>query len=213
MARVLLVVVVAALLLSGCSVVSAPQPGLTADERDDVHRWLLDVRWRQTGLRDELRPPDPESHVVAADQWAQALVECMNAAGFDNYSAAGGGFGATEVVQTADEMQANTVAMYLCQGGISVEEWDQSWFNPEQVDYLYDYYQQMLLPCLALHGLEVLDVPNRESFVARYGSWNPYFSLTAESESALRADQEVFTECRSMPPGMADLNIAQDYGG
>lgn len=202
----------AALLLSGCATVSAPEPGLTAAELADVHQRELDLTWSRTGLPDELRPPDPAVQSVHPDDWASYLADCLNAAGFEQYSDQGGSLAAYEVEQTAEEMDANDLAFYLCQASMNVEGSDDHWLNPAEVDYLYDYYQQMLLPCLALRDLQVVDIPSHQEFIDWFGFWNPYYALTESSQAALMGNADIFEECAPMPPGMSDGGIADAFG-
>lgn len=206
------ILLAAALLLSGCATVSAPEPGLTAAELADVHHRELDLTWSRTGLPDELRPEDPDVQVVHPDDFADYLVDCLSEAGFDQYSEQSGAFATDEVVQTAEERDANALAFYVCQASMIIEGSDDNWLNPAEVDYLYDYYQQMLVPCLALRDIQLVDILSRQEFVDTFGFWNPYFALTEASQTVLMGNSDIFVECAPTPPGMDDGGIADAYG-
>lgn len=208
--RIWPILAAAALLLSGCSAVPAPQPGFTADELADVHEHVLDLRWSWTQLPDERRPPDPEVQVVSDEEWAPFLARCMNEAGFDNYEAVGNGLLIDDV--PADEQDASALAFFICESSIRIEGSDRFLLNPQQLDYIYDYYVQMLVPCLALRDVELQDVPTRAEFVDLLGTWNPYWAFSPGSHSRLTNDETLFDECPSQPPGMPDDGLAEAYG-
>lgn len=210
--RTSLVVIGAALLLSGCTVVSAPEPGFTESELVEMRARVLDVRWHWTHLPDELRPPDPEVRFVSADDWATSLATCMNDAGFDNYQAVDFGLMITDVTRTADEADAASIAYYVCENSFRIVGQEGFLFNAKQLDYRYDYYSEVLIPCMALHEVEVFDAPSRAEFDDRFGFWNPYDSVTEKSVPILTTDATLFDECPSTPPGMPDDGYAAAYG-
>lgn len=206
------VVVAAALLLSGCTVVTAPEPGFTDAERAEMKHRLTDLRWRWTLLPDELRPADPPTQVIDSSEWAAFIVDCMKDAGFDNYQEMDGGLMIDTSVLTFDEMNANDVAYFVCENSIEISDSGDFAFNQKQIDYIYDYYKQFLLPCLALHEVEVFDVPSKKDFDAGLGSWSPYLSVTLKTRPILTDDDTLFDECPPMPPGMPDYGLAEMYG-
>lgn len=51
----------------------------------------------------------------------------------------------------------------------------------EQAEYLYDYYEQRLIPCLESHGVGLDGVMSREHYLATpwaWWSWSPYAAVT-----------------------------------
>ena len=198
-----------ALALSGCATVTTPRAGLTAAQLDDYYQLRADLDWRRTGLPDELRPPPPTVHVVNGDQWATVLADCMNSAGYDNYSDEGGGFGSFYVERTAEEEQVEVATLFGCRSAVRLEGQDDFLFNPAQVDYLYEYFQDVLVPCLAVNEVEVMEVPTRAEFVESNAGWNPYFSVAKRSWPIL-ADGDVLLDCPDMPPGMPGLGLTSD---
>lgn len=200
----------AALLLGGCAAVSAPPPGFSAQELADAHAHALDVRWSWTQLPDEQRPPDPEVQIVSNEEWAPFLARCMNEAGFDNYQAVGNGLLIDDL--PAEEQDASTLAFFVCESSIRIDGSDSFLLNEAQLDYLYDYFVQMLVPCLMLHDIELHDVPTRAEYADLLGTWNPYWAFSDQSRGRLTTDRTLFEECPSQPPGMPDDGLAEAYG-
>ncbi len=58
--------------------------------------------------------------------------------------------------------------------------------TPKQLDYIYSYYENELLPCMRTQGVGVTGVPSRSRFhlTARNGLtlWNPYRSIAAGTD-------------------------------
>ena len=199
------------LVLTGCSTQVAPQPGLTGGELSALRQQQSDLAWQRTGVSDALRPPAPEVHYVTGEEWARFLADCMNVAGFDNYTASGGGLGTEFVVRPADEAQREVISFYLCQSAVALEGQDDFWFNPAEVEYSYDYYQEVLIPCLASHGVVVFQAPTWSEFVDANGQWNPYFAVSSATKPRLVADDSILAECPATPPGMTDWGITAEY--
>lgn len=73
------------------------------------------------------------------------------------------------------------------------------YFSTAQLDYLYDYYQDTLVPCLQLQGLDVGFAPSRSEFasVAGWVSWDPYSELGAAVPPSRSA--EIRSRCPGYP--------------
>ncbi len=194
------------LLLTGCSAVTAPDPGLDPDELTDFRSYLLDSYWESTGLSDDLRPPPPAATTVTPEEWIFAYVKCMNNEGFDNYTLVDGGysFNNGSAARSDDEV----IADYLCNTRYEIDGQFDSLYNEAQLDYLFTYYQQILVPCVQLLGYDVVDAPTRAQFADNWGGWHPYFSVRASQQDAFYLDQRVPTECPAVPAGMADPGFA-----
>jgi hypothetical protein len=79
--------------------------------------------------------------------------------------------------------------------------------NSAQAEYAYDYFQQTLIPCLALRGIEVRDAPTRETYFAEFGWWNPYWSIDPKLLNGSLADRDLLTACPPLAPGLPDIGI------
>lgn len=205
--RLALVAVV--LLLTGCSTVAAPEPGLTAEELDDLRQLRTEGLWAATGLYPDQRPANPPVTTVSIDDWAAAYVKCMNIAGFDDYELEGNGYSVTGTDGESSELERLT--NYLCAMSFEVEGEFDGMLNAAQIAYLYDYYAQTLVPCLAAHGYKVDLVPTRGEYEAQGGNWHPYFSMHAEEWVELFDDSSMLLKCPPGPPGMEDLGFSEYF--
>ena len=198
------------MLLAGCSSVSAPSPGMTDAELDDYYALQADVLWEQTLLPDELRPAEAAPQRVTGEEQTEVLVECMNAAGFDNYENQRGGLVVTSVERTDEEFQAEKLAFYTCRSGLRLIDLEPFLLNTAQKDYLYSYYDEVLIPCLIVHGIEVSEAPTHTEFMELRWWWNPYFSVFDPTVRKLD-DGVIIAACPPQPAGMPDQGITADY--
>ncbi len=128
------------------------------------------------------------------------FVGCMTAVGYDNYTAIDGGYSFDGEEQTDDER----IASYLCNMSYTIDYSEYGYYNEAQKDYLYDYYEQVLVPCLVTHGVHLFNAPSREKFQTEDGGWIPYFSVRkVDAEWALNDDQ-LHQDCPMFPPGIPD---------
>lgn len=206
MRRMLLAAVVLALV--GCSATPAPEPGLDPADVDELRDYLIDTYWASTGLSDDLRPPRPSVTVVDASDRDSAYVKCMNNAGFDNYYAlSDGGYTIGDASMDA-RPEDELIADYVCGTSFEIDGQFDGVYNDEQLDYLFDYYQQILVPCLQVLGYQVAEVPSRAVFAGNWGGWHPYFSVEALQQEAFFEDKRVPVKCPPTPAGIADPGFA-----
>lgn len=200
MIRPLLGAIAVLLTLSGCvTAVSAPAPGLSAAEEAAVRQLVSDSVWESLGLSSELRPPDPPVVVVSPEDWVGEFSSCMNDAGFENYLESQGAMSSGQG-QSQDEQ----LAVYRCSVGVSVDYGETGFLNHAQRDYWYDYFGQVLVPCLVDHGVDVLEAPTRAEFQEGFGDWNPYWAIGAVDQDRVYGDTQLQTECPFAPPGVPD---------
>lgn len=189
-------------LLAGCATVSPPENGTTQAERDEFRQRLADQWWGSLGLADELRPALSDPVVVPPEDWDVQYVTCMNAAGFFEYVALSGGYEYTgDGVMSEQENLAN----YSCSVGLQVKGEEQHVLGHEDANFRYDYFNEVLVPCLVMRGIDVEQPPTRQEYLETYGSWNPYWSVfdVARSPTSLR---ELSAACPPVPPGVPDPN-------
>ena len=191
------------LAVCGCSATIPAPVGPTDDELNDVVRLELDRQWGFTGLDGVVeRPVFEVERIGATGASSQGLWDCMSAAGFESwgFSSDSGlqlsGADSTVVAPTAEQQ----LAYYECNARFPLIDT----LTPSQLDFVYDYYQRWLIPCIESAGYPVLDAPSRAEFTtaeAEYGwRWEPYSALDefpGENEyEALRA------ECKPTIPGI-----------
>ena len=173
----------AALLLAGCSAAPVEEPltGLT-DEEQQLYAQSYALQWSGIEL-----PDAPEVDVVAyipSAGWGTAVSGCMNAAGYAEYSATGSG-----MTYPAREDDAETLALYTCIGHYPVQADFSAYANKAQLEFLYDYFRDSLIPCLAAEGYVVPGTaPSREQFseFTVEPRWNPYNALLHTPTAAVR---------------------------
>ena len=194
-----LVAALVAVALAGCSLVAAPEPGLSDSERELWQQQLRHSYWSITGLPEDQRPPDVPMIEVAGEEWSARFVECMNEAGYDNYQEESGGYMSFTV--EGQDPEAESLSVYLC----STKYWtDNGIYNVSQMNYLYDYYQQQLVPCLEVNDAPIWGTPDREKFIQDGGWWHPYFNFKKAEQERIYADSSLPIKCPPMPPGVDD---------
>lgn len=200
-----LVALAVLLTLTACSTVAAPEPGLSAAERAVAQDRMRDIYWEISGLPDDQRPPDPTVVTVDPQDYASAFVSCMNEAGYDNYEASGGGY--TYSWPEGGEPESATLAKYVCDASMWADSYG-GWYNTAQISYLYDYFEQTLVPCLAVYGAQLTEVPTRQQFEDMLGGWHPYLGIRQADHDRVFGDRQVLRDCPPMPAGMPDRGYA-----
>ena len=178
---------VLALLLTGCAAErTAPPGGLSPQELRTYHSSVADRMWRFTGLDDALRP---EVSFVTSDLkgWVEAMDVCWESFDVDDPKA----------------QPELAVKLYACRAHTQQTAETLGLLNTAQLDYLYDYYQDRLIPCMRSRGLDINDVMSRADAtdVGRFASypWNPYSGI----RDFVREDPDdvaTWRMCPAFPP-------------
>lgn len=172
--------------LTGCFVATPPPPP-TGEEAYEQYEMMLDRSWQSTGLAGLLdRPAVTSVAPVALDGWAEVIRRCMLSRGRD----AGDfeldverGFALTATVTSDVRFD-----FYLCLAENPASSiGDSALLSRAQLDYIYDYYVEWLVPCLQHGGYEVSGAPTRDEFIDAEGAWSPYDEVTV-ADVADRAD-------------------------
>ena len=172
--------VAAALVLSGCAAVAPPGP--TDLEVAEYNERMVQNTWISTGITEIFARPDVEQGAaLSIDDWFNAVFACLSANGFDGFSisysyATGSSIGDSsgEVVTDA----AAQLAFYRCAAANPVDVLASGeLLSPAQIDYVYDYYQEWVVPCMIAEGFIVRDPPTRQDFHDLFGQWSPYWSV------------------------------------
>ena len=180
-------VAAAVLLLTGCAApAAAPEGGLTPVEAREYQSAVIDRMWQFTGLDDSLRP-EVEPKTVDFVEWASLMNECNQ-------------------IQITDDPEMQTeqaVSLYACRARLQLSAESLGLLNSAQLDYLYDYYQDPLIPCLRSRGVLVPDILTRAEAtdVGRFGNypWNPYNGIV---DFVREEPEDVATwhNCPAFPP-------------
>ena len=181
------VVAASIVLLSGCAEPRhAPPSGLSAEEFAEYNDYVGQRMWQFTGLPESLRP-EVTPEIVEPDEWTERLGACDDMA----------------AVATAAGEQAAIISEYECRMSYQLTPGVLSLLNEAQLDYLYDYYQRTLVPCLRIRGVEVPEVLTRDEAVdvGRFGAypWNPYGAMSDFTRDDVR-DSATWAACPPFPP-------------
>lgn len=162
------------LLLSGCSGTPAfpPDPD-AAETRMIIERGNL--AWWHQMFPDEDPPIVTAGELLSADEWEEAITDCVANTTVELMSQ-------VRLDEVSDEqMDAVMRASWLCQMEFPSPVGDPSgyWSNA-QLEWLYGFYVDRLVPCIRSIGYRVNNVPKREVFLEQsIGGpvWNPYYDL------------------------------------
>jgi hypothetical protein len=164
-------------LLSGC--VAALPPGPSAEQLASHRAETLRLTWANTGLTGD--PPVVEGRYSTSDtDWFRSIGDCLSEAGVASpgwsYSTgAGYALAASPGLDLDDDAQQ--LAFYICVASYNPPREYDGVLSEAQLDYLYDYYQDWLVPCLTMRGYRFTDVPTRTEFKVIAGQWSPFYSV------------------------------------
>lgn len=102
-----------------------------------------------------------------------------------------------EVVRVSEQFEQEMVD---CEVEVQLSANEGGYFSAAQLDYVYDYFQDSLVPCLQLQGLDVGFAPSRADFATSAGwiQWDPYSELGAAVPPSRSA--EIRARCPEYPP-------------
>ena len=207
--------------ISGCSATVAAPTGPTDDEVSALVRAELDKQWGFTGLEGVLpRPVIEVEKIGTAGGAAQGFWDCMSAKGFESWGFSGDTglqlYAADSTQETPTPEQQ--LSYYECNARFPLIDT----LTTSQLNFIYDYYQRWLIPCLEHAGYSVMTPPTREAFtteVAEFGwRWQPYSAIVSRGElgsgsaingSVINANQYAALEARCKPtiPGLEGWSL------
>ena len=189
-------VVAAALLLSGC-VESSPAPaGLTDEDRIDFALQAQDLQWFLAELPGQRPIVSPT--FVTTEKYGPALSECFADRALVGVRVVHEAVLLPEAPLTPEQR----LSLYLCSAKYVVSPDEVGYLSREELERVYDYYRDWLVPCIEAHGLSVSLSVSKKAFAATpgYVDWNPYYPL--EQQFAPGALSEVQANCPFVPPGI-----------
>jgi len=192
MVRVL-AIVVAVLLLAGCVPTKPiPEPGFTDAEREAWFDATEDLFWSSLDLPDEERPVT-ERRVVDQDEYQASWPECMSE--HDWQLTPEGGYVSEE---TDPDLDGFSYAVFLCSASLARPPEDLGVPGPGRAAYVYDYFQDVLLPCMNAAGYGIESAPPRATFVTNPW-WHPFLELTGDG--SLPVPDDLLESCDPYPKG------------
>ena len=156
--------------LTGCVQSRPLPPKPTEAELALLNARVEDIQWQYLGFT----PGDPRPDVefveyVDPDATAGTYADCMIGAGFPDY----------DPYATANDDVGQTLALFTCVSAYPLEPRYYNLFTTRQLEFLYEYYQEAVIPCLRGAGLDLGSIPTREQFTEplRGGGaylWSPW---------------------------------------
>jgi len=163
-------VLIAAGALGGCSVERGPIAEPTPTELEAITRQVNDLQWQNLQFSpDSPRPTVEFSRFIQPDETDEVYTACMEDAGYvgweqANFNSLGG------------PPAAERLDLYVCVSRFPVHPAYYGIHTAAQLDAIYDFYRDSLVPCLRGAGLDITGVPTRDEFVKSEFpfAWNPY---------------------------------------
>ena len=153
---------------------------------------LADQVAQQYGLTD--LPSVTPIRTISDNDVQDVLDACIKEAGFPGLSG--------EVPD--DQQEQWHLAIYRCAASYPIDPKYQMPLTKSQLEILYKYYQETLVPCLRNHGHNPLDPPSRETFLSSWGTsqaYSPYATIAREVAQMTQEDQNNLQKtCPQRPP-------------
>ena len=195
--------VAALAVLNGCIQVARP-PAVSEESAARAYDEVLARSWESTGLSGTMEQPTrvvgpPLNHI----EWQTSLFLCMGDKGHTSFGYAyDPPTGYSIQLDGPDELVvAGQLDFFSCLlahsqgvGGGEVK-------STPQLDYIYDYFESWLVPCLAQNGFPPRTVLTRSEFQASGGFWTPYYETDLFAAPSDRYD-EIFVECGPEQPAL-----------
>jgi hypothetical protein len=170
--------VAAALVLSGC--VATPPPGPTEVDLAAFQARMLELSWSNSGLSGEPPSVDPQPQSSVNDS-VMAVGQCMEHAGVGGQSWEFSSSRGYMLYGPAEGPAGDPVvqlAFYTCVAAYGFVHTADEVRTPAQLDFIYDYFADWLVPCILDQGYALSEVPSRAEFHEIYGVWSPYWSIS-----------------------------------
>jgi hypothetical protein len=197
--RLSIAAVVLAVALAGCAGVNHAPPPPSGAELATLTDQELHLQWQYMGLTpDEARPEVELVRYVSAAEANAVHQDCVTQAGYPEFSTVlGATMGAASV--------AERLVIFRCVAAYPLAPAEFGLYSAAQLDYIYDYYVNELVPCLGTFGFVVDDAPSRTEFAHRspgsFFVWSPYVSVPSLGPVAAQAVRD---RCPGYPAGLLD---------
>ncbi len=186
--RRLLLIAAACLLLCGC-VPTRSIPQQSDADRADLTDRALAAQWQYLGFTPgSERPVVAVERYVTVEEQAEVLRSCVADAGYEL-----GGNGSASQAE----------AIYRCNARFPIDPSVFGLYGAAELGFIYDYYLDGLIPCLAARGFAPDRLLSREEFLEPTTTlfiWSPYDEIPLE-----RFDLEYLgSVCPAMPPELRE---------
>ena len=181
--RGLALLVAGTLLLTGCVTVREVPPSIGDAELQDYLEDRLDAAWLNTRLDGAVERPDSDTATLV-DRYrdaatAQRQIACIEGLGSTEWFSGETDNGPILVPNGETQRDPSLqLGWYRCLAAYPTSPSFGVTLSRAQLAYLYDYYQEWVIPCLTLEGYSVLFIPSRADYINSGGiGWIPYYAL------------------------------------
>jgi hypothetical protein len=142
---------------------------------------------------------------VKPGEWSTVMTECVRDLGGSRFLY-GPGNQASLPALSAPEAKYTYAANAECSVEYPMSSMRTRLRTPEQLDFIYDYYQAELIPCLRSAGFQVNHVPGSDEYreLSNDGitAWDPYGSLSKGPDQSAVSIAALKARCPALPPGI-----------
>lgn len=197
------VAIAAVLALCGCAV-TPPPAGPTRQDVSYYNERLLELTWANTGIAGE-RPEVEQGEPLTQGDWFDFVFSCFASRGIADvalgWSLTGGATISTPSGAVIDDERVQR-HFFECAAAHPMDvAQHNTLLSVDQLEYVYNYYADELVPCILLHGYTLGRAVTRQDFVDSLGQWNPYYSI-AEGMNLLEYD-ELRADCGPEQPPLS----------
>ena len=176
---------------------------MSDQERSEAYAELLDQSWQRVSSQfpDAERPEVELVRYVDQNEWAEVTVSCLVEQGVDA-KVSTDGQGGYEMAGVEGQLLPMEIAIYTCNARYPTDPALTLPLTEAELDFVYDYYVNVLNPCLENEGVEITEAPSRQAFIDTYGAsegwWTPYEAVGTTGEEDWNQLNRV---CPQSPPG------------
>lgn len=180
----LAVLITATAVLTGCAsgepTLPSP-PQLSEQEKNAAYSDQLDQSWQRAASEfpDAERPEVEFVRFIDQAEWAEVIVACLVDQGVDA-KVSNDGQGGYESQGVVGQELSMAIAAYVCDAEYPVDPSLNQPLTDAELDYLYNYFVDVLNPCLEREGIDVIEPPSRQAFkdsLLSPDSWTPYLAV------------------------------------
>lgn len=178
---------VAAFTLAGCVTAVTPPAAPTEADATMLFEEMLAKSWVSTGLSESMeRPTVVVENPLTEAEWLLFVSTCMEEKGFPPSQNLYDPHHGYRIVDDPASVPVSTdpvaqLEFFRCIATHPFDASEASFLTAEQLNFIYDYYQDMIFPCLARNGLSPHLALSRERFLAEEGDWSPYRQVWNET--------------------------------
>lgn len=196
------------LVLGGCAATPPAAPDASSPPRTGDVIDQVDAYWDYVSSRVPTaeRPDVDRVRFVDPIEWPTVQAECMHAAGFPDTAVSPDG-GLSPGALAPGQEDAYLLARYVCVAQHPIDPKYSVPLTEQQIQAVYRYYVDDLIPCLEREGYTVPAPPSVEVFIETFGTsqWMPYAKVFGTDPSIPISEYyRVSAACPQWPSDLYD---------